>query len=68
MRTCLLHKRPGEEGYRLKNNKNKVDGIGRASYNRKCGGEGKDSTGKTERKQIDHKWFVSLGKLLKIFH
>ena len=52
MRMCLLYKQPGEEGYWLKNNKNKVDGIGRASCNNKCGGEGQDSTGKTERKQI----------------
>ena len=37
---CLLYKQPGEEGYWLKNNKNKVDGIGRASCNNKCGGEG----------------------------
>jgi len=47
MRMCLSYEKPGEDGYRLKNNKNKVDRVERASCNNKCGGEGQDSTGKT---------------------
>lgn len=46
MRMWLSYEKPGEEGYILKNNKNKVDRIERTSCNNKCGGEGYDSTGK----------------------
>ena len=38
MRMCLSYEKPGEDGYRLKNNKNKVDRVERASCNNKCGG------------------------------
>ena len=40
MRMWLSYEKPGEEGYILKNNKNKVDRIERTSCNNKCGGEG----------------------------
>ena len=45
MRMCLSYEKPGEDSYRWKNNKNKVDRVERASCN-KCGGEGQDLTGK----------------------
>lgn len=39
MRMWLSYEKPGEEGYILKNNKNKVDRIERTSCNNKCGRE-----------------------------
>ena len=77
---CLSYEKPGEEGYRLKNNKNKVDRVERDSCNNKCGGEGQDSTGETGSRfyralsvksrdlLVLQKGNVILFKVLKVIH